>query len=319
MRDKYLVTGADGHLGNNVVRFLLKKGKRVKAMSRHPDLKKPFEGLNVEVVYGDLLIKDSLKDLMKDVKILYQVALPIKAGSNKNDKGIIKSAIQGTENIINEAKKQGVKKIVYVSSISALGNESSKEKPLNEKDWNKNPIHPYVKAKVESEKLALRLAKKYDLWLVSVLPGTMVGPYCFKSTPITKLLKSIVKKKIHFDINLAFSIVNVEDIAEGMYLAETKGVKFNRYILANEEVTTISDIIERFGKGKKLKIGRISLKLLSYLEAFRSKISRKNPIIIPETIDNFYNKKLYCSTAKAKKELGWNPKLAYNAIKSAVE
>ena len=165
--------------------------------------------------------------------------------------------------------------------------------------------------------MALKLAKKHNLWLVSVLPGTMVGPYCFKPTPIMKILKDINKNKIHLDTNLAFSIVNVEDIAEGMYLAEKKGAKFNRYILTNEEIT-LSGIMRMYGKGVKIKIGRVPLRLLSYLEVFRSKITKKNPVIIPETIDNFYNKKLHCNTTKAKKELGWHPQSARNAIKNAM-
>ncbi|MFH1642958.1 MAG: NAD-dependent epimerase/dehydratase family protein [Nanoarchaeota archaeon] len=319
MRNKYLVTGASGHLGNNLVRMLIEKGERVKAMTRNTKWKKPYKGLNVEVIYGNLLLKDSLKDLMRDVKTVYNSAFPVEIGSNKNEKKVVETAIKGTINLIDEAKKQGVKKIVHVSSIATLGNESSKENLLTEKDWNKNPIHPYVKAKVESEKIALKLGKKYNIWLVSVLPGTMVGPYCFKSTPIMKILKNIVGTKIHFNVNFSFSIVSVKDVAKSIYLAEKKGVKFNRYILTNEGVITLSEIIKKFGKGIKFEIGKTPLRLLSCLDVFRSKLLKKYPTITPETIDNFYNKKVYCDITKAKKELNWHPKSIPYAINKAIE
>jgi len=321
MRDKYFITGSQGHLGNNLIRMLLKKKKKLKAMTRN-DFNyfsaKLSKNPNLEVVYGDLLVKNSLKNILRDVKTIFHTAFPIKAGGNKNSKDIIMSAVKGTENLLKEAKKQGVEKVVFVSSICTLGNSSLKNQPLNENNWNKNPIHPYIKAKIKSEKVALRLAKKYNLWLISILPGTMVGPNCFRLTPIMRILDQILKKKVNFDINFPFSIVNVEDVAKGMCLAEKKGKNLNRYILTNEKVITYSELIQIIGTGRKVKIGKTILKLLAYLDVLKYKLFKIAPTIIPETIDNFYNQKMYCDISKAKRELGWNPRPIRKALNKAV-
>ncbi len=169
-----LVTGANGHLGNNLVRALLDKGEKVRASVRNVNYLEPFEGLDCEVVYADLLDRESLSKAMKGVDTLYQVAA-----------------------------ERSVNKVVYVSSTAALDYSSV---PIDETSWNSDFSNPYYQSKIESEKLALRLAKELDLWLISVLPSGMIGPNCFGHlTPTMEILNAIVKNKLPFDINFHFN------------------------------------------------------------------------------------------------------------------
>src|SRR5690606_32391801 len=121
MSNQILVTGANGHLGNNVVRALLAQGEtHVRASVRNPQVKAPFAGLDCEVVAADLMDKESLRRALKGVDTLYQVAAVFKHWARNPQRDIIDPTVQGTRNIMEAAAEQGVNKIVYVSSSVTL-------------------------------------------------------------------------------------------------------------------------------------------------------------------------------------------------------
>jgi len=157
MKKINLVTGANGHLGNNIVRELLKNGETVRGSVRNIKNTKPFEGLDIELVYADLLDKESLRKVMKGVDTLYQVAAVFKHWSKNPEKEIIQANLDITQNILEVANEFKVRKIVYVSSFAAISHNSP---PMNESTWNEDFSNDYYKSKVVSEKLAWELAKK---------------------------------------------------------------------------------------------------------------------------------------------------------------
>lgn len=124
MADICLVTGANGHLGNNLVRALLEKGKTVRSSVHNVNYTEPFEGLDCKLVYVDLLDRESLSKAMKGVETLYQVAAVFKHWAKNPHKEIIGVDLEGTKNVLEIAAEQGVKRIVYVSSTAALDHTS---------------------------------------------------------------------------------------------------------------------------------------------------------------------------------------------------
>ncbi|MFQ6088110.1 MAG: NAD-dependent epimerase/dehydratase family protein [Candidatus Methanofastidiosia archaeon] len=123
-------------------------------------------------------------------------------------KEIIRPNVEGTKNVLEVAVEQGVKRIVYVSSIAALGHSVI---PMDETTWNSDSSFPYTQSKIESEKLAWNLAEKLDLWLVAVLPSSMVGLNCFGHlTPTMNLLNMIVKGQLPIDVNFHFNMLMLE-------------------------------------------------------------------------------------------------------------
>jgi NAD(P)-dependent dehydrogenase (short-subunit alcohol dehydrogenase family) len=208
-----LVTGANGHLGNNLVRALLARGERVRASVRNLQNREPFEGLDCDVVQADLMDKDSLLQVCEGVQTLYQVAAVVRHWSPDPEAEIISPNVEGTRNVVEAAAVQGVERIVYVSSEITLEGHVS---PVDESSW-RTDFHrnPYARAKTESERLAWQLAGELDLDMVSVLPGTIVGPHCYRLTPTMRYLKQALDGEVFLDVNLHFNFVGVEAYGAG--------------------------------------------------------------------------------------------------------
>lgn len=247
MKKISLVTGANGHLGNNLVRELLKKGETVRAGVRNVNDRDLFEGLDCEVVYADLFDKDSLKKALKGVSTLYQVAAVFKHWSENPEKEIIEPNMIGTTNILEAAKEANVEKVVYVSSAFALElSERNTRNRVDETSWMKsNNDHAYALAKTKSEKLAWKLANDLNLNMVSVLPGSIVGgEYTKINTPSGGMFAAIVNGKMNLTFDTTISPIDANDVAKGMILAAEKGINGTRYILAPENPLSLDRIYE---------------------------------------------------------------------------
>ena len=237
-----LVTGANGHLGNNLVRALLERGETVRASVRNPKDTLPFEGLDCEIVQADLMDKDSLTRALEGVDTLYQVAAVFKHWARDPQKEIIEPNLQGTRNILEAAAEQGVRRVVYVSSEVTLDDRIL---PMTESTW-RTEFHnnPYVQSKTESEQLAWQLAEELDLDMVSVLPGAIIGPHCFRLTPTMRYLQQALNGEVFVDVNFPLTYVDAHDLAAGMIAAAQKGRYGERYLLVTEEPVSTGQIIE---------------------------------------------------------------------------
>jgi dihydroflavonol-4-reductase len=118
-----LVTGANGHLGNNLVRALLDSGEQVRASVRDTTNTAPFEGLDCEIVQADLMDKDSLLHALEGVDTLYQVAAVFKHWARDPQRDIIEPNLQGTRNVLEAAAEKKVRRVVYVSSEVTFGTQ----------------------------------------------------------------------------------------------------------------------------------------------------------------------------------------------------
>ena len=170
MSNLNLVTGANGHVGNNLVRALLTNGETVRASVRNINNREPFTGLNCELVQADLMDKDSLRQAMDGVDSLYQVAAVLKTWSTKPEEEIIRPNLEGTRNVLKAAAEMGVRCIVYVSSVATLDKtQVLRDDYTDETCWSQNSYgNAYYESKVLSEKLAWQLAEQHNLNMVSV-------------------------------------------------------------------------------------------------------------------------------------------------------
>ncbi|WP_248574830.1 NAD-dependent epimerase/dehydratase family protein [Flavobacterium sp. H122] len=320
-----LVNGANGHLGNNLVRLLLDKGINVRATARNIKNKEIFKGLDCEVVESDLMDKNSLIKALQGVDTFYAVAAVFKLWAKDQQKEIYEINLKGTQNAIEAAVEAGVKKIVFVSSIAALNFSSN---PIKESDGNNpNRQNVYFNSKNDSELLAFELAKKNGIELVSVLPSSMIGSNAFRElTPSYNLLKLILKKQIPIDTEMTFNWVDVKDVAEGCYLAATKGKNGERYILANEKCMTIREtviITQQLLPEMKIKLPIIVPKSVLYIVAYLmevgSKLTGKAPLLTVNNIDVYFGLQQNFDISKSKKELGFNPKPPTQAVEEALK
>lgn len=318
------VTGANGHLGNNLVRLLTKKGILVRASVRNIKNKEPFAGLNCEVVQVDITNKQSLINALKDVETFYAVGAAFKLWAKNPKKEIYDININGTKNTIEAAAEARVKRIVYVSSIAAL---NYSRLPTKESyGYNTDRRDMYYNSKNDGEKLAFELAKKHNIEMVAVLPSAMIGSEVFAPLNVSyNILNLILKKQIPVETNITLNWIDVKDVAEGCYLAATKGSNGERYILANEKCTSIKEttkIAQELFPEQKIKlpiaVPKPMLYSIAWFMEIVSKINGKAPLLTTKEIAMFSGLQQDFDISKARIELGFTPKNSKKAVKEAM-
>ncbi|MGG7467919.1 NAD-dependent epimerase/dehydratase family protein [Chryseobacterium arthrosphaerae] len=320
-----LVSGANGHLGNNLVRFLLKKGVPVRATVRNISNRKPFEGLNCEIVQADITDKASFVKALEGIEVFYAVGASFKLWAKDPQKEIYDVNINGTRNTIEAAAEAGVKKIVYVSSIAALNYTQLPAKESN--GYNPDRRDMYYNSKNDGEKLAFELASRLGIELVSVMPSAMIGSEAFSPLNVSYgVLKLILNKKIPVDTKITLNWIDVKDVAEGCYLAAEKGRSGERYILANEKCMTITDttiLANKLYPELKLEIPRsvprVVLMTIAAIMEFTAGMSGKAPVLTRKDIAMFSGLQQDFDISKARNELGFQPKDPVQAVKEALD
>lgn len=319
-----LVTSANGHLGNNLVRLLINKGIPVRASVRNIKNKEPFVGLNCEVVQSDISDKQSLVNALQGVETFYAVGAVFKLWAKDPKIEIYDANLEGTKNMVEAAVEAGVQRIVYVSSIAAL----NYSKLPTKESYRRNPDRRdmYYNSKNDGEKLAFELAKKHNIDLVAVLLSAMIGSTAFKSLNVSyNIINLILKKEIPVETNITLNWIDVKDVAEGCYLAATKGKSGERYILANEKCTSIkatTQIAQELFPELKIKlpvaVPKPILFIIAWFMEIGSKISGKAPLLSTKDIAMFSRLQQDFDISKAKTELGFNPKNSKQAVTEAM-
>jgi dihydroflavonol-4-reductase len=319
-----LVTGGNGHLGNNLIRLLLSDNQKVRTTVRNINNTEPFKGLDCEVVQADITDRESLKKAFQGVTNLYAVAANFSMWAKNPKTEIYDNNMQGTQNVFDIAKECGVKNIVYVSSVASL---DFTKLPANvDNGYNKDRRNWYYNSKNDSDKLALELGEKYGIRTVLVLPSAMIGSKAYKLSYSNNLVLQVLNGEIPVDTNVTLNWVDVKDVASGTYNAMTKGRDSERYILSNEKHTTLQETVKIASDlypELKLKMPKKVPKCLLYsvagLMEFSSKLTGKEPLLQRHYLDMFYDLKQDYDISKSKKELGFNPKPSKRALEDALK
>ncbi|MCW2260221.1 MULTISPECIES: NAD-dependent epimerase/dehydratase family protein [Sphingobacterium] len=323
-KDLVLVSGANGHLGNNLVRLLINKGFRVRASVRNIRNLDYFNDLDCEVVQADITDKQSFKNALQGVDTFYAVGAAFKLWAKDPQKEIYDVNMQGIRNTIEAAAEAGVSKIVYVSSIAALNYTHTPTKESN--GYNPDRRDAYYNSKNDGEKLAFKLAKELGVELISVMPGAMIGSESLLPLNVSyAVLRLILNKKIPMDTHIALNWVDVKDVAEGCYLAAEKGRSGERYILTNERCMSITEttkLAQKLYPELNLHIPVSVPKFILYgiagLMQFAAKLSGRPPLITTKEIAMFSGLQQDFDISKARNELGFNPKSSQQAVKEAL-
>jgi len=318
-----LVTGGNGHLGNNLIRLLLSDNQKVRTTVRNINNTESFKGLDCEVVQADITDRESLKKAFKGVTNLYAVAANFSMWAKNPKTEIYENNMQGTQNVFGIAKECGIKNIVYVSSVASL---DFTKLPANvDNGYNKDRRNWYYNSKIDSDKLALELGEKYGIRTVLVLPSAMIGSKAYKLSYSNKLVLQVLNDEIPVDTNVTLNWVDVKDVASGTYNAMKKGRNLERYILSNEKHTTLQETVKiasNLYPELKLKVPKKVPKFLLYLVAglmeLNSKLTGKEPLLQRHYLDMFYNLKQDYDINKSKKELDFYPKTSKKALEDAL-
>ncbi len=235
-RMKTLVTGGSGFIGSAVIRKLLAKGREVRVyVEPRADLRN-LAGLDVEIVEGDVNDRARIGDALRGCDVLYHLAAIYKLWM-KNPALMYEVNVEGSKTVLWAAYKANLRKVVYTSSIAAVGMREGKQ-PSDESDafnmWDES--NAYIRSKWLSERDALRFAAE-GLPLTVVNPAFPFGERDIGPTPTGKFVVQALKKQIPGYMEGGFNCIDVEDVAEGHVLAEDKGRVGERYILGAHNVT----------------------------------------------------------------------------------
>lgn len=304
---KALVTGATGFVGSALVRELLKNNVEVRAVVREKSNTDNINGLDIEKVNGDIRDADSIQKALKGCDVFYQTAA-IYAGNEVPEKLFFETNHEGVKATLTAALKAGVPKVIYTSSILAIGSTNNPSQKINEKfEYNLEKTGTvYSRAKHLGEKAAQELCKQ-GLPLVIVNPAAVVGVRDIKPTPTGKIILSFIEGKLPGYWDGGINIVDVEDVAAGQILAAKKGKIGERYILGTTNIT-FKDLSELIAKaaGTKLptmKMPNAMMISMGYMLEGISKISGK-PAFLNRADARLACSYLYFDSSKAIKELG---------------
>jgi dihydroflavonol-4-reductase len=318
---KTLVTGGTGFIGANVVRALLRRGLEVRALIRPRSDTRNLDGLDIELVAGDLRDRHSLSVALEGCDTLYHVAAMYTLWA-ANPQEIYDSNVTGTVNVLEAARMAGVEKIVYTSSVATVGlpkdgRPGTEAVPLPPEDL----VSHYKRSKYLAEQEVMQYAQR-GVPVVIVNPSFPVGPWDVKPTPSGQIIVNFLRGKIPAYVDTGLNIVDVEDVALGHIMAAEKGRIGERYILGHANLT-LPELFHLLAQVSGVKAPRLRLPYgCAYLSACVSElvartITRKAPFVTLAGV-KLARKRMFFDAAKAVRELGFPQTPAIEALSKAV-
>jgi dihydroflavonol-4-reductase len=312
-----LVTGATGFVGWHVARKLLERGERVRALVR--DSARLKELAEVEAVQGDLRDPESLARAVEGCGVVYHVAADYRLWT-RDPEEMYRSNVEGTRNLLDAARRIGVERVVYTSTVGCIGipeeGIGDEKTPVGIEDMQ----GPYKRSKFLAEKVALEFAGG-GFPVVIVNPTAPVGDHDFKPTPTGKILVDFVRGAMPAFLDTGLNVVDVRDVAAGHLAACERGKIGERYILGAENLT-LEGIFGTLAKA----VGRPAPKIrIPYAVAYAAGmvstawagVTGKEPIAPLDGV-KMARKKMWVRQDKAERELGYAPGPAAGALERAV-
>jgi dihydroflavonol-4-reductase len=316
------VTGATGFVGSHVAQVLAEQGADLRLLVRSSSDVRNIDGLKADRVTGDLRDAVSIEKAMSGCDVVFHVAADYRLWVPDSAQ-MYQSNVEGTRAILDAARKNGVRRVVYTSSVATMG-FTSDSRSVDESfpvSVHKMIGH-YKRSKYMAEEVAVA-AGRSGLDVVIVNPSTPVGERDIKPTPTGRIILDFLKKKFPAYVDTGLNLVDVTDCARGHLLALEKGRTGERYILGGENLT-LKQILDKLGAITGLPSPTIKVPYFVALatgvidETVTGRIRGREP---RATIDSVRmgRKKMFVSSAKAERELGWKPSPVDNALRRAVD
>jgi dihydroflavonol-4-reductase len=305
-----------------VARVLAEQGADLRLLVRSTSNLRNLEGLRAETAMGDLRDAASLEKAMAGCEVVFHVAADYRLWV-PDPAEMYRSNVDGTRAILEAARKNGVRCVVYTSSVATMGftgngHPANEDSPVALADM----IGHYKRSKFMAEQVAME-AGRGGMRVVTVNPTTPVGEQDVKPTPTGRIVVDFLKRKFPAYVETGLNLVDVRECARGHVAALEKGKSGERYILGGENLT-LKQILDKLGVISGLPSPKVKLPyFFAYAagvvdEMVSGRLLGREPRATVETV-RMGKKKMWASSAKAGRELGWKTVPAESALSRAVE
>jgi dihydroflavonol-4-reductase len=315
-----LVTGAAGHIGNVLIRKLLERGEQVRALIMRGEDTTSLKGMDIEMVEGDVLDPQSLARAFLGVDTVYHLAGIISIMPGRNP-FVWKVNVEGTRNVLAEARRANIRRLVYTSSIHALqhapiGVEMDETLGFDQN----NPLGEYDRSKAAAS-LEVQKAAQSGLEAVIVCPTGVIGPYDYRGSEIGEVIRGAAEAKTMFYVEGAYDFVDVRDVVDGMIAAAERGRRGESYILGGSKISVrymLETVREITGKAfSRIKIPFSLAEFAARFTPWYYLHSKSKPRFTPYSLEVLQSN-CDISHSKATIELGYQPRPMIETLKDTV-
>jgi dihydroflavonol-4-reductase len=321
MTEIALVTGATGFLGSAVARALIAAGHRVRVLTRLTSDTRNIDGIDAEIVHGNLDEPETLGPALKNCTALFHVAADYRLWV-RDPSAMYRTNVAGSAGLMRAAAAAGISRAVYTSSVAVLGTDKT-GKPADEDTPVKldDMIGHYKRSKYLAEQAVAEVARETGLPVVTVNPSTPIGPRDIKPTPTGRTIVMAASGKMPAYVDTGLNLVHVDDCAQGHILAFTRGIPGQRYILGGEDFT-LAHMQAEIARISGQRAAKISLPVgplypLAIGAELMARITGKEPLLSRDTL-RMARKHMFFSSAKAARELGYGARPAIEGLADAV-
>ena len=319
---KIFVTGATGFVGSHVAQLLSAQGADLRLLVRSTSRTDNIADVKAERVTGDLRDFDSLKKAMQGCEFVFHVAADYRLWV-RNPEEMYRSNVEGTRALIRAAQEGGVRRVIYTSSVATMGftttgHIADETSPVNLRDM----VGHYKRSKFMAEEIALE-AGRNAANVVVVNPTTPIGEQDIRPTPTGRIIVDFLKRKFPAYVDTGLNLADVKEIARGHFLAMEKAVPGERYILGGENLT-LKQILDKLSALTGLPSPRVqvphavALGFAALDQFFTGVVLRKEPRATIDAVRMGY-KKMFASSAKAERELGYKIFPVEDALRRAIQ
>ena len=326
MKKVYIITGANGFLGNNIIRKLQQDNdSEIRAFVLNGESIKALDDLRCKIYYGDVTKKETLSPIFenvdgKEVFVIHCAAVVyIKSKYNPM---VYNVNVNGVKNIVDKVLEINAK-LIYVSSVHVIPEKPNNGLITEITNFNADKVEGlYAKTKTEAAKYVLDAVKNKNLNACILHPAGIIGPNDFSNTHLTQLIKEIANGKLLACVKGGYNFVDVRDVADSVINACEKDNKGECYILSNKYITIkeLADLVcETLGR-KKIKIVLpigIAKLIAPFFELYYN-IKKQTPLFTKYSLYTLSANSNFCNE-KAKKELDFKNRDIKDTIKDTVK
>jgi dihydroflavonol-4-reductase len=319
---RVFITGATGFVGGHVARRYAEEGASLRLLTRQTSRLDSLEGLDAEMVTGDLRESEKLRSALTGCDALVHVAADYRLWV-RDPKQMYAANVDGTRDLLKLAREVGIQRVVYTSSVATMGFKAdgsivNEDTPVALADM----IGHYKRSKFLGEQEAIR-ATKAGQHVMILNPTTPIGPADAKPTPTGRIIVDFLNRKFPAYVDTGLNLVDVIEVARMHVVALDHGTPADRYILGGENLT-LKQILDRMSAitglpSPTMKVPHaVAMGFAFFDENITGRLLGKEPRATVEAV-RMGQKMMFASSAKAERELGFRVLPVYNALRSAID